>query len=154
VVTGHLLGIESVRDRRLGAGIEIIGEGTLMRIATSRYQARDLVVASGLAPVGTTVGRPRFRLGYELAGTCREVTPYGLFGKGLSEVEFTAGYRRRLDGVGVDAIGARLGELAGDRPGVVLLCFEDVGHGAFCHRTIFRQWWLEQTGEPVEELAT
>jgi hypothetical protein len=35
-------------------------------IATSRYQAREKIAASGLAAIGTTVGRPRFKLGYEL----------------------------------------------------------------------------------------
>jgi hypothetical protein len=124
-----------------------------MKIVTSRYQAADRVVESGLVPVGTTVGNPRFKLGYSLAGRCGLLAPYGLFGKGLSESEFRAGYIERLESQGVEKIGARLVEIAGeDAPGVVLLCFEDVHAGEFCHRTIFAEWWTEQTGEPVHEL--
>jgi hypothetical protein len=31
----------------------------MVQLATSRYQATDLICASGLVPVGITVGRPR-----------------------------------------------------------------------------------------------
>jgi hypothetical protein len=38
------------------------------------------------------------------------------------------------------------GQLCGgeDAPGVVLLCFEDVQVGEFCHRTAFAEWWEQQ----------
>jgi hypothetical protein len=126
-----------------------------MNVATSRYQSADLIVASGLAPVGTTVGRPRFKLGYELAGYCGKIAPYGLFGKGLSPAEFDVGYRARLEKFGVDEITATLDELRakhGSSKGVVLLCYEDVHAGEHCHRRTFADWWLEQTGQHVEEL--
>lgn len=121
-------------------------------IATSRYQERDLILESGLAPVRTTVGRPRFQLGYELAGSCSMLAPHGLFGKKLTDEEFANRYRARLEGFGVDAIREKLVELAGDRPGVVLLCFENVHARELCHRTTFAAWWREQTGEDVFEL--
>jgi Protein of unknown function, DUF488 len=123
-----------------------------MQIATSRYQARERILESGLAPVGTTVGNPRFRLGYELAGRCGMVAPYGLLGKDLTEAEFERGFRDRLERHGVEAIRAKLEEFAGDAPGVVLLCFEDVHAGETCHRRVFADWWLERTGEDVPEL--
>jgi hypothetical protein len=124
-----------------------------MKLATSRYQAADRILASGLVPVGTTVGSPRFRLGYTLAGRCGLLAPYGLFGKGLSSDDFRAGYIERLEKHGIDVIRRRLVEIAGeDAPGVVLLCFEDVHAGELCHRTIFAKWWEEQTGEHVHEL--
>jgi hypothetical protein len=123
-----------------------------MKIATSRYQARERILESGLAPVGATVGNPRFKLGYELAGRCGMIAPYGLLGRDLTEEEFEAGFRARLERFGVDEIRAKLEELAGDRPGVVLLCFEDVHAGEACHRRVFADWWREQTGEEVPEL--
>ena len=36
---------------------------------------------------------------------------------------------------------------------LVLLCYEDVRvPGDWCHRTVFAEWWAEQTGELIEEL--
>jgi hypothetical protein len=68
----------------------------MVRLATSRYQATDLICASGLVPVGITVGRPRCLDGIgievfqrrfaEISGAqdgrglvflCREVQPSG-----------------------------------------------------------------------------
>ncbi len=126
----------------------------MLTIATSRYAAGEKVVASGLAPVRTTVGAPRFRLGYELAGSVGMLAPYGLR---LIEdrAEFEAAYRARLDGFGVDVIRAALDDVArsAGAAGVVLLCFEDLDDPEqWCHRTTFAGWWREQTGEDVVEL--
>ena len=116
-----------------------------------RYQARDLILESGLAPVATTVGKPKFQLRYDLAGACALIAPLGVFGRGLSEEEFEAGYRERLDRFGVDQIRAELATLTGDRPGCVLLCFCDLEKSC-CHRRLFARWWKERTGEEVAEL--
>jgi len=125
-----------------------------MTLATSRYAAREKVVASGLAPVRTTTGAPRFRLGYELAGNVGMLAPYGL--RSIEgRAEFEAAYRARLDGFGVEEIRAALEEVAraAGTEGVVLLCFEDLDDPTqSCHRTIFAAWWREQTGEKVVEL--
>jgi hypothetical protein len=135
------------------ADMQVEDEIPQLKIATSRYQAADRIARSGLVPVGTTVGNPRFKLGYVLAGRCGLIAPYGLFGKGLSESEFRDGYVARLEKSGVAAIRERLIEIAGeDAPGVVLLCFEDVHAGEFCHRTVFAEWWEARTGEHVPEL--
>jgi hypothetical protein len=37
--------------------------------------------------------------------------------------------------------------------GLVLLCFEDVLEGEFCHRRVFATWWEEKIGEHVPELG-
>jgi len=93
-----------------------------MTLATSRYAAREKVLASGLAPVRTTVGAPRFALGYKLAGNVSMIAPSGL--RSIEDrAEFEAVYRARLD-----------------------------DPARWCHRTIFAAWWLEQTGEEVAEL--
>jgi len=124
-------------------------------LATSRYQARDLILASGLAPVRTTVGRPRFRLGYELAGFASELAPYGAFGVD-DPVEFERRYVDRLERAGVASIGATLQAIAhrAGSPGCVLLCFEDVLAGESCHRRVFAAWWEAKTGQPVLELGS
>lgn len=92
-----------------------------LEFATSRYAARELVVASGLAAVGITVGEPRFPLGYELADNVRMLAPFGLLSV-TNEDDFTRRYRERLDMYGVEkilrvlaAIARRLEETAGSR---------------------------------------
>ena len=125
-----------------------------LTIATSRYQAREKIAASGLAPVGTTVGRPRFKLGYELAGTAAALAPRGLLHV-EDPAEFELAYRSRLERVDVEGIHLLLARLAGNAgaEGVVLLCYEDLEvEGEWCHRRVFAEWWQEQTGEEVVEL--
>jgi hypothetical protein len=122
-----------------------------LQIATSRYQAHDLILGSGLAPVATTVGKPKFALHYDLAGACDLIAPLGVFGRSLSDEQFEAGYRARVDRVGVDAIRAELTTITGERPGCVLLCFCDLA-ASRCHRRVFARWWEERTGEPIAEL--
>jgi hypothetical protein len=96
----------------------------VLTIATSRYQAGEKIAASELATVGTTVGKPKFPLGYELAGMAWKLAPHGCLHI-EDRARFTAAYRGRLNRVGVAPI-RRL--LAGLRrrgaEGVVLLCFE------------------------------
>jgi|ERR671925_379045 hypothetical protein len=125
-----------------------------MQLATSRYQSADLIVESGLAPVRITLGHPRFRLRYELAGTCRLLAPTReIFG--LQPEEFSRSYVRLLDRRGVEQIRAALEEIGRetDAPGLVLLCFEDVLAGEFCHRRLFADWWETKTGDAVPELG-
>lgn len=126
----------------------------MLTIATSRYFARQKVIDSGLAPVRTMVGAPKFTLGYELAGSVAMLAPYGLFSI-EDRAEFEAAYRAQLDGFGVAKIRAALEDVAAafGAAGVVLLCFEDLHDPAeWCHRTIFAAWWREHTGEEVVEL--
>lgn len=125
-----------------------------MQIATSRYLNRQAIEESGLAPVATSVGRPRFRLGYELAASVGMLAPHGLRHVD-DEGEFTPRYRERLDRFGVEAIRQTLAAIAdgAGAPGVVLLCFEDVAReGVWCHRRVFAAYWRERTGQEVREL--
>src|SRR3954469_2887028 len=121
----------------------------MLTIATSLFAAREKVVVSGLAPVRTTVGAPKFALGYELAGSVAMLAPYGLFSID-NRAEFEAAYRARLDRFGVEKIRGVLVAIAREARagGVVLLCFEDLDvEEQWCHRTIFAAWWREHTGE-------
>ena len=46
-------------------------------------------------------------------------------------------------------------EVISDRHGgrrLVILCFEDVLAGHFCHRRVWAGWWHERTGQSVPEL--
>lgn len=123
-------------------------------IYSARYQNPLLNQWPG-ALIRTTVGYPRFlKLGYKLTANIKEIAPYEIFNKGLSNEDFEREYRARLDGFGVEPIRALLREAqraAGGGP-IVLLCYENVQKGGFCHRTIFGAWFTEHSGEAVVEL--
>lgn len=127
--------------------------GGTVRITTSRYHSADLITESGLLPIGTTIGAARF-LRYELAANVGMLAPFGCRHLDEDPVAFTAAYRERLDGFGVEKIARVLEAIAAgyDSAGVVLLCFEKVHEGEFCHRRVFAEWWEEKTGQVVPEL--
>jgi hypothetical protein len=125
---------------------------TQLTLSTARYQ-NPVLARHPAAKIRTTIGPPRFRLPYQLAGNVQLIAPYGI-PRGLPPEEFTALYRRRLDQIGIDRVRDRLLEVAaaaGTRE-LVLLCYEDVRAGLLCHRQVFANWWFEQTGEEVPEL--
>lgn len=64
-------------------------------------------------------------------------------------------YLQGLDEIGVERISDALERIADDagRLPLVLLCHEDVLEGQDCHRRWYAEWWLEQTGEHIPELA-
>jgi hypothetical protein len=126
-----------------------------VRLFTSRYAARKLILASGAAPIRTSLGQPKWYLGYDLAGSCRLLMPtYPMLQMELAEYERV--YRKRLDQFGVEKIREALEELSqqnGDRD-LVLLCYEDLTKsGQWCHRRLFASWFEEQTSEVVAELG-
>lgn len=129
-----------------------------MRLATSCYQAAERIAASGLAPVRITLGAPRWKLPYRLAGTVTVLAPTRAIFALKDSAGFEAAYRAHLDQAGTAAVVAELERVAADNPGtpgLVLLCFEDVerlGDSA-CHRRMFARWWEEATGQAVPELV-
>jgi hypothetical protein len=125
-----------------------------MRLFTSRYQNQQIIAASGLVAIGITVGRPRFRLDYQLAGIIRELAPSGDLFAIDERAVFAPIYEARLERLGVTGIRSLVRSLSGGAA-AVLLCFEDVtSHegSVWCHRQVFAAWWERQTGEIVLEL--
>ena len=124
------------------------------RLYTSRY-ANTTLAAYPAAKVRITLGHPRFRLSYELAGKIPELAPTReMFGK--TEAEFAAAYTALLvERGGVDHLTERFASIAAETGSddLVLLCFEDLRTpGLFCHRRVFAEWWEQQTGRTVPEL--
>ncbi len=118
-------------------------------LVTGRYQSWK--PGDGV-PIRSTVGYPRFwRHGPLWHAT--EITPYGVFGKGLDHDTARASYRRRLDRH-AGAILVGLSQVARRHPGepLVVLCFEDVHAGEVCHRRWFAEWFEERYGVAVAEL--
>ncbi len=123
-------------------------------LATASY--RTFHPSMGV-PVQTSLGQPKWPLGYDLTEEARVLMPWGLFDKDLSDDEFTAKYRARLDKACVDRITASLALVASRHRDerLVLLCYEQVlgPQAKFCHRRVWADWWTEQTGQEVPELA-
>jgi hypothetical protein len=126
------------------------------RLCTSRYQNASLLEEAGALPVRITVGKPRWALPYELAGTVMMLSPKGIKGVVVEQPEFRRVYLERLEGFGVEKIRRTLSEIADghENPLLALLCYEDLSEpGTFCHRRMFAEWWEGKTGEKVEELG-
>jgi len=126
-------------------------------MATSRYQAHELVVASGLVPVRITLGAPRWRLPYQLGGTIRMLAPTRDLFAQRGDPGFEERYIAQLEKTGVGTLAHAIDEVSEEHGGrgLVLLCFEDVSvHGeSSCHRRMFARWWQSKTGQHVGELA-
>lgn len=109
-------------------------------------------------PVRTSNGAPRYRLGYDLDHSVKEVFPPWALVKGNHPREvFRDRYRAHLATQGVDKMASRFRAIAvaTGEPRLVLLCFEaiDKSPDNWCHRTMFAEWWQDMTGEQVRELG-
>ena len=125
-----------------------------MAIYTSRFSNPELRKEYYTA-VRIATGAPKWDLGYKLDGELKELMPFGLLGKYDNDISaFKREYFVRLERIGVDRIIQQLRQFESDEKDVVLLCWEDVRKGEkdWCHRTMFAEWWLTQTGEIIEEL--
>lgn len=107
-------------------------------------------------PVRSTVGAPRFPLPYPLAYVAGKVTPHSsMLRRPYSE--YRSLYLAMLDRRGVKAVVDELFAIrdAADDHRLVLLCFDDLSKpDAWCHRTMFAEWWLQNTGDTVRELGS
>lgn len=105
--------------------------------------------------VRSSNGYPRF-VKFPLKHAVAETFPTWPMVKGnLSKEEFARQYRELLNDRGLDVIASRFRAIAtaeGD-PRLVLMCYEDLEKGEWCHRTNFAAWWNEMTGEEVRELG-
>lgn len=123
---------------------------TLFTVNYSRFQPGMGV------PVRSSQGFPRFPLRYELTHSAPETfPPRSLLRADPPREEFRVHYFDSLARYGVERI-ARTFQTIADTAGddrLVLLCFEDLAKGKWCHRTLFAEWWTEQTGDPVRELG-
>jgi hypothetical protein len=125
-----------------------------MELFTSRYSNPELKSGKYTA-IQISLGRPRFALMYDIYGLIPELMPKGLFGKyDYDQVGFKREYFKLLSRHGSEKILQSLRAVEEKGKSVVLLCFEDVrkGDNDWCHRIMFAEWWLQQTGEVIKEL--
>ncbi|GAA4226072.1 hypothetical protein GCM10022254_09790 [Actinomadura meridiana] len=127
----------------------------ILPLATCSYA--EFTPSMGV-PVRSTVGAPRYRLPYKLAGHAKLITPTRPM-LNLERAPYRHAYTELLDGHGADNIAAELTEIArtadatpGDR--LVLLCFDVLSKpDVWCHRRMFAVWWLAQHAQEVPELG-
>jgi len=127
----------------------------ILDLATSRYQAADLIEASGRAAVGITLGYPRFKLRYPIVANLRQLAPTREMLQVKDACTFEGMYRHRLDDLGVVEARRLLDDCAerANNDHLLMLCYEDLTKpGLRCHRRLFSAWWEARTGEAVPEL--
>ena len=120
-----------------------------MQIYTSRYHNKT--VASGdFTPVGISQGNARF-LKYTPV-YLRALAPTRAMIKMTDKVAYQEAYVKILDDLGIENVQKMLADISDGKP-IVLLCFEDLRKPElWCHRTMFAEWYEQQTGQKVEEL--
>jgi hypothetical protein len=126
-------------------------DGQQARPLTSSYHAFKREAGVALA---ISLGKPKWPLAYEIAADVDELKPWGLLARPpLEQDEFRRRYVERLDRIGVERLRATFDRIAAEHgEPLVLLCWENVHAGKFCHRRVFADWWAAQTGEEVPEL--
>ena len=126
-----------------------------MAILTSRYGNKELR-NHGYYPVGISIGKPRFKTGYEIREQCYALAPKGYMLK-MEYEPYREAYFQKLEEIGTDkiiGIVQRMDERAQEEgKTLVLLCYEDLRKpDQWCHRTLFAEWWQKMTGEVINEL--
>ncbi|MFD3851668.1 hypothetical protein ACFWVB_38220 [Streptomyces microflavus] len=131
---------------------------TTLELATCTYQ--EFTPDMG-TPVRSTAGHPRFPLAYQLGGHAKLITPTRDLLKINARDAYEFGYRRLLNGNGLDNIRRELARIAAASPvdgPLVLLCFDRFDKLSppddWCHRSMFARWYTEQTGDEVPELGS
>ena len=126
-----------------------------MGIYTSRYSNKELADGKYYC-VGISIGTPKFKLAYRLENQCYSLAPKGYMLR-MNLEDFKKAYYEKLNGIGKDRIINMVMKMERDAAAqgkdLVLLCYEDVRIPEdWCHRTVFAEWWVENTGEIIEEL--
>lgn len=133
----------------------------MLDLTTAAYFAdKEAVLESGRLRIGITAFNPR-RLPYKLDARAADLAPakalLNAYRSGhVDDEEFDERYLAHLNQIGVDKIRDRLELIAEsmDNDELVLLCYEDVSQGLKCHRRTFADWWEQQTGQAIPELAS
>lgn len=123
-----------------------------MELYTSRWANKDLAYLDAVK-VGISRGKPRWKLPYRYRVLWELAPSREAFGLHDRE-EFARVYRVGIGEIGAQAILAKLERISaeeGERP-LVLLCFENVLDGDWCHRRVAAEWLKERLGIEVREL--
>lgn len=119
---------------------------------TSYYAKKDKIDTDNYAYVSISVGTPKWSLPYPLEH-CYVLKPFSIFGKYDNMIDYEREYRKCLDKIGVQKINFALNQIKQKtgKENLILLCYEKDKNE--CHRWTFAKWWMEKTGEIVEEIS-
>ena len=122
-------------------------------IYTSRFSNPELI-SGNYTVVGMVRGLPRYKRKYKLAGNILDIAPprelFDVYDRAL----FTPPYMEHLDKLGLEHISKELERFTALGKDVVLCCYEDVRKpDEWCHRLVFAEWWLKNTGQTIPELV-
>lgn len=116
------------------------------KIYTSSFTNPELR-SGDYTEVGIVRGLPKFRLSYRLAGNILDIAPPGYLFRVYDREEFIPPYMKHLDKIGVEKISAQIQDFQALGKDIVLCYYEDVRKpNEWCHRLVFAEWWLRETG--------
>ena len=122
-------------------------------IYTSRYANPELTKnGDKYVILQISVGTPR-RQARLISGAIEELKPFGLLNI-TDKYEYRKKYVAHLNKIGIAKIVQLLEMFQEPDKSIVLCCYEDIRKMGdnWCHRTMFANWFFEQTGIRIEEL--
>lgn len=123
-----------------------------MAIYTSRFSNPELK-SGKYTTVRISLGTPKWPLGYHLDAELADLMPFGLLNRFEQYEDFERAYFDRLNQKGTQRILSQLQRFERLGKDVVLLCYEDIRKpDDWCHRRMFADWWMKQTGKEIPEL--
>ena len=121
-------------------------------IYTSRFSNPELQ-SGEYTVVGIVRYLPKYKLKYDLAGNIFDIAPTKALFNVYDREDLSPPYKAHLDAVGFEKISEQIHKFVAQGKDVVLCCYEDVRlPDEWCHRLVFAEWWLDQTGEIIAEL--
>ena len=104
-------------------------------------------------PVRISLGVPKFRIGYEIAGSVELLMPTPQMLSLDDEAVYRKLYFELLNHHGIRAIVEALQAVTKPGKETILLGFEDLRKpDTWCHRRMFADWIKRQTGRTIDEL--
>lgn len=117
-----------------------------MEVYTSYFGMKAKIEEEGILPVSIALWKPKWYEGLEY----KKIAPKAFMLRGgYDQDEYIKFYEMHvLNKLNIDEVLEDL-ERLGDGKDIALLCYEKPGD--FCHRHLFAEWLLEQTGWEVQE---
>jgi len=124
----------------------------MSRIFTSRFSNKALADMKNTKFIAIARGLPRFKTAFQIDEQFMLIAPSWGLVKETDPDCYNIKYRNQLNYTGVETIEREFFRLSEEgKYDIVLLCYEDVSKD-WCHRRMFADWWLEECGEPIDEI--